>query len=161
LIRSFDNGDALIEGQQGVCLVLNFSIGTNDPAAAEVCLVKEGEKAYATAPGEYQRVDAFASVALSPEETAILDRVVAACQKKIAALSSEIAGFGAAQEFQNSLRRATDSNPFLQYQVAKAYLEGKGTKKDESLGLEWMNKAAKNGSGDAKSYLEKSQRNAP
>ncbi len=161
LIRSFEDGDALLEAQEGVCFVMNFSQGTNGPSVSEAWLIKEGEKAYATAPGEYQRVDAFTSVALSKEETAILNRVVATCQKKSAALAREIAGFGGELEFENSLRRATDSNPFLQYKVAKAYLEGKGTKKDETLGLEWMNKASKNGSGDAKSYLEGSGRKDP
>jgi TPR repeat protein len=42
----------------------------------------------------------------------------------------------------------------MEYLLAKAYLEGKGTGKDEKLGLLWMNKAAHDGSGDANSYLE-------
>jgi TPR repeat protein len=42
----------------------------------------------------------------------------------------------------------------LQYQIAKAYLDGKGTDKDEQQALEWMKRAAKNGSGDAAAYLE-------
>lgn len=161
LLRSFDNGDAIMEAQEGLGLVMNFSHSTNDPPASEAWLVKEGEKSFATAPGQYQRVDAFTSVALSKEETAVLSGVVAACSKKAAALAKEIAGFGARQQFENSVARATDSNPFLQYEVAKAYLEGKGTEKNEKLGLEWMNKAAKNGSGDAKSYLETSGRRVP
>jgi len=161
LVHSFENGDALIEGTDGICLVMNFSAGTNDPSASEAWLIKEGEKAYASAPGEYQRVDAFTSVALNSQETEVLERVVAACRRRSAVLSKEIAGVGAAQEFQNSVRRANDSNPFLQYQVAKAYLEGKGTKRDENLGLEWMNRAAKNGSGDAKAYLEKLEQKTP
>jgi TPR repeat protein len=161
LLRSFEDGDALLEAQDGVCLVMNFSGPTNDASGSEAWLIKEGEKSYATAPGEYQRVAAFTSVALSEEEKAVLNRVANACHKKAAALAREIAGFGDGQEFENSLRRASDSNPFLQYQVAKAYLEGKGTEKDEKLGLEWMTKAAKNGSGDARSYLEASGHKAP
>jgi TPR repeat protein len=33
-------------------------------------------------------------------------------------------------------------------------LEGKGTEKDEALGMVWMKKAANDGSGDATTYLE-------
>ena len=161
LLQSFENGDLVIEAKEGTCLVMNLSRGTNDPPLSEAWLIKEGEKAYATAPGEYQRLEAFTSVALSKEETAVLNRVVAVCQKKAAAFTRVIAGFGTGKEFENSLRRATDSNPSLQYEVAKAYLEGKGTQKDEKLGMEWMNKAASNGSGDAKSYLEASGHKAP
>ena len=42
----------------------------------------------------------------------------------------------------------------MEYLLAKSYLEGSGTAKDEKLGLEWMKRAAKNGSGDASAYLE-------
>jgi TPR repeat protein len=42
----------------------------------------------------------------------------------------------------------------MEYLLAKAYLEGRGTEKNEQVGLDWMNRAAKSGSGDAKSYLE-------
>jgi TPR repeat protein len=161
VLRSFPDGDAIIEAQGGLGLVMNCFCPTNSTNTSEAWLIKEGEKAYATAPGEYQRVDAFTRVELSPEETAVLNGVVAACQKRAAALSREIAGFGARQAFANSVLRATDSNPSLQYQIAKAYLEGKGTEKDEKLGLEWMNKAARNGSGDAKSYLEASGGKTP
>jgi TPR repeat protein len=162
LLRSLADGDALIEAQEVPCLVMNFSGGTNVPPGSEAWLIKEGEKAYATAPGEYQRVEAFTDVRLRKEETAVLNRVATACRKKAAALATELRGVGAAsQEFENSLRRATDNNPFLQYQVAKAYLEGKGTRKDETLGMQWMNKAAKNGSGDARSYLDSLGRKTP
>jgi TPR repeat protein len=43
----------------------------------------------------------------------------------------------------------------MQFLLGRAYLEGKGTGKDEKLGLDWIKRAARNGSGDAKSYLEK------
>ena len=42
----------------------------------------------------------------------------------------------------------------MEYLLAKAYLEGKGTDKNEDLGMVWMNKAAHDGSGDASRYLE-------
>jgi TPR repeat protein len=42
----------------------------------------------------------------------------------------------------------------MEYLLAKAFLEGTGTPKDEKLGLLWMNKAAHDGSGDASTYLE-------
>jgi len=58
------------------------------------------------------------------------------------------------QEFEDYKARANDSSPYLEYLLAKAYLEGRGTEKDERLGMEWMNRAAKNGSGDASSFLE-------
>ncbi len=57
--------------------------------------------------------------------------------------------------------RATDSNPYMQYLLAKAYLEGKGTERDEKLGMEWMRRAARSGSGDATAYLERSASKAP
>jgi len=162
VLRSLGDGDALIEAQEVTCLVMNFSQATNLPSASEAWLIKEGEKAYTTAPGEYQRIEAFTNVRLNKEETAVLNRVVTACQKKAAALAREISAFGAtSQEFEILVRRATDSNPFLQYQVAKAYLDGKGTRKDETLGMQWMNKAAKNGSGDAQSYLDSVGSKAP
>ena len=40
----------------------------------------------------------------------------------------------------------------MEYLLAKAFLEGTGTAKDEKLGLLWMNKAAHDGSGDASTY---------
>ena len=49
----------------------------------------------------------------------------------------------------------------MEYLFARCYLDGKGTEKDEKLGMEWMNRAAKSGSGDAISYLEKLGHKAP
>jgi len=94
---------------------------------------------------------------LSKEETAVLDQVVAALRKKAASLEQELARAKPAeesQEFQDLKARANDSNPYMQYLLARAYLEGKGTGKDEKLGLTWMRKAAQNGSGNATAYLD-------
>jgi TPR repeat protein len=49
----------------------------------------------------------------------------------------------------------------MEYLLARCYLDGKGTDKNEVVGMEWMNRAAKSGSGDAISYLEKLGRKAP
>ena len=84
----------------------------------------------------------------------LLNLVVAACQRKASALVAELAGSKAREEFEITKARATDSNPYMQYLLARCYLDGNGTPKDERLGLEWMNTAARNGSGDAKTYLE-------
>jgi len=154
VLQTLQEGDALIQDQDATYLVMNlFGQGT-EGTRTNLFLIKEGEKAFATAPGEYKRVEAFTSAALSKEETLALNRVVAAFQKRAAALAQELAGFKAKQEFEDSKIRASDNNPYLQDVVARCYLDGKGTPKDEKLGLQWMNKAARNGSGDARSYLD-------
>jgi TPR repeat protein len=115
--------------------------------------MKEGVKSY-SAGGGFKTFEAFADVALSKEETAVLNRVVAAFQKKAAALRQENSISKYKQEFEDCQARASDSSPYMEYLLAKAYLEGRGTEKDERLGMEWMTRAAKSGSGDASSYLE-------
>ena len=154
LVQSLPEGDALIEGAGGRYIVMDFGTDSARNARTNLYLIKEGERALSTAPGEYQRLEAFSSVALSKEETAVLNRVVTAFQHKAASLDRELTGFKAREEFEESKARATDSNPYLQYLVARCYLEGKGTPQDQKLGMEWMNKAAGNGSGDAKTYLQ-------
>ena len=153
--RKLEEGDALIQEGEASCLVMDFGRSAADGSQTNLYLIKEGERAFAGGPGQYRRVEAFANVGLSKEEIRILNQVVKAFQAKAAVLGRELAGFKARQEFEDSKARATDSNPYLQYLVARAYLEGTGTEKNESLGLEWMNKAARNGSGDAKAFLQK------
>jgi len=116
-------------------------------------LIREGVKSYSAGEG-FKTVEAFADVALSKQETAVLNLVVAAFQKEAAALGQRISTFKYGQEFEDYKARANDSSPYMEYMLAKAYLEGRGTEKNEQLGLEWMNRAAKSGSGDATSYLE-------
>jgi len=153
ILQSLGGGDALIQDDASICFVMNFGRGADDASCTNALLIKEGVKTY-SAGGGFKTVDAFANVALTKEETAVLNRVAAAFQKEAVALGQEIATSKARQEFEEYQARATDSSPYLEYLLAKAYLEGKGTEKDERLGMEWMNKAAKNGSGDASSYLE-------
>jgi TPR repeat protein len=160
VLQSFANGDALIQDDAATLFVMNFGGATAGASGTNALLIKEGTKTYASG-GAFKTVEAFTNVAPSPEETAVLNRVVAACQKEAAALTQQIAGPKAREEFEACKARATDSNPYMQFLLAKAYLEGKGTEKDEKLGLEWMRRAAKSGSGDATSYLETLGRKAP
>jgi len=152
--RRLEEGDALIQNGEASCLVMDFDRSVADASYTNLYLIKEGERAFASAPGEYRRVEAFANVGLNKNEILLLNQVVRAFQTKAAALGRELAGFKAHQEFEDSKARATDSNPYQQYLVARAYLDGTGTEKNEQLGLEWMNKAARNGSGDAIAFLQ-------
>jgi TPR repeat protein len=154
VVQSLEEGDVLIQDQDGTYVVMDFAHASAKAPPPNLYLIKEGERAFATKPGDYQRVEAFSSLALSAEETNILNRVVAAFQKKAAALARELAGFKAQREFADLKARATDNNPYIEYLLARCYLDGKGTQKDEKLGMEWMQKADMNGSGDAKSYLQ-------
>lgn len=160
VLTSPPQGDVLIQDDDSVYFVMNFGRGADDASGTNALLIKEGWKAYTEA-GSLKKVDAFADVALSAEETAVLNRVVAAFQKRAASLTQEIAAPKAKQEFEDCRLRATDSNPYMQFKLARCYLDGKGTDKDEELGLVWMKKAAKNGSGDATAYLEKLGRKVP
>ena len=123
-------------------------------------MVKEGVKTFSDG-GGFKAVEAFANVSLSKEEKAVLSRVAAALQQQAAALVQQVDAPKAREEFEACKARATDSNPYMQYLLAKCYLEGNGTDKNETLGMEWMAKAAKNGSGDAIAYMEKAGRKAP
>jgi TPR repeat protein len=153
LLQSLGGGDALIQDDASTYFVMNFGRGADDASCTNALLIKEGVKAY-SAGGAFKMVEAFSNVALSKEETAVLNRVAAAFQKEAAALGQEIANLKLKPEFEEYQARANDSSPYMEFLLAKAYLEGKGTDKNEQLGLEWMNRAAKNGSGDAQSYLD-------
>jgi hypothetical protein len=159
LLRSLPSGDALIKDDASTYFVMNFGRGADDAGGTNALLIREGVKSY-SAGGRFQTVEAFANVALSKEELAVLNRVAAAFQKEAAALGQEISNLKYGQEFEEYKARARDSSPYMEYLLAKAYLEGRGTEKDERLGMEWMNKAARNGSGDASSYLEALARKA-
>ena len=155
MIQSMDEGDALLKDEQGnAFLVMDLGRALTKGASTNLYLIKEGEKAFATKPGDYQKVQAFSNLALSAEETSVLNRIVAACQSKASALARELTGFKSQQEFADLKARATDNNPYMEYLLARCYLDGKGTDRDERLGMEWMQKAEKNGSGDAKTYLQ-------
>ena len=160
ILRSLASGDALIQDDASVYFVMNFGRGANDAAGTNALLIREGVKSYA-ADGGFKTVEAFADVALSTQETAVLSRIVSAFQKEAAALGQEISISKYREEFEGYKARASDSSPFMEYQMAKAYLEGWGTETNESLGLDWMNRAARNGSGDARTYLEGRGSKAP
>lgn len=160
VLQSLAEGDALLRDDQATYFVMDFGRGAEDASGTNALLIKEGVKSYSEG-GGFNTVEAFANVSLSREEKAVLARVAGAFQKQAASLVQEIASPKAAEEFEDCKARATDSNPYMEFLLAKCYLDGKGTDKDEKLGLEWMNKAAKSGSGDALSYLEKSGRKAP
>jgi len=160
LLQSRPGGDALIQDGGSVYFVMNFGRGADDAACTNALLIREGVKTYA-AGDRFRTVDAFANVSLSKEERAVLNRVAAAFQKRAAILGQELATFNDREAFEACKARATDSNPYMEYLLAMGYLEGKGTEKDERLGLDWMNRAAKSGSGDAQAYLQKLGRKTP
>jgi TPR repeat protein len=160
VLQSLAHGDALIQDAAATYFVMNFGRGADDAAGTNLCLIKEGVKSYSDG-GGFKTVAAFENVSLSPEETAVLTRVAAAFQGQAAGLAREIDAPKAREEFEDCKARATDSNPYMEYLLARCYLDGKGTDKNETLGMQWMNRAAKSGSGDAISYLEKSGHKAP
>jgi TPR repeat protein len=155
VLQSLEEGDVLIQDGQEILLLMGSGGHGVTETNTALPLVKEGERSFAASSNEFQRVEAFSRADLGKEEVAVLNRAVAAFQAKDLALAQELANFKAKQEFEDSKARATDNNPYLQYVVARSYLEGKGVQKDDRLGLEWMTRAANNGSGDAKTYLEK------
>jgi TPR repeat protein len=160
ILQSLPSGDALIQADAATYFVMNFGRGADDASGTNALLIREGVKSY-SAGGGFKTVEAFADVALSKQETTVLNRVVAAFQKEAAALGQEISISKYRQEFEDYQAKASDSSPYFEYLLAKAYLEGRGTEKNEQLGLDWMNRAAKGGSGDARSYLEALGRKAP
>jgi hypothetical protein len=160
VLRSLAPGDALLQDDSATYFVMNFGRGENDASGTTAFLIKEGMKTYADG-SRFNTVEAFANVSLSKEEQAVLTRVAAAFQRQATALVQKIDAPKAKEEFESCEARATDANPYMEYLLARCYLEGKGTDKNEALGMEWMYKAAKSGSGDAISYLEKLGRKAP
>jgi hypothetical protein len=153
VIRSLPSGDALIQDDKAFYFVMDFGRGADDASHTNALLIKEGMKTYSEG-GGFKTVEAFTNVALSKNETAVFNCVLAAFQKEASALTQQISNSKYGQEFEDYKARANDSSPYFEYMLAKAYLEGRGTEKDEALGLEWMKRAAKSGSGDATSYLE-------
>jgi TPR repeat protein len=159
LLQALPHGDALIQDAEATYFVMDFGRGADDAAGTNLCLIKEGVKSYSDG-GGFKTVAAFENVSLSAEEKAVLTRVAAAFRRQAPAFAQEIVDPKAQEEFEDCKARATDSNPYMEYLLARCYLDGKGTDKDEKVGMEWMNRAAKSGSGDAISYLEKLGRKA-
>ena len=160
VLQSLAHGDALIQDAEATYFVMNFGRGADDAAGTNLCLIKEGVKSYSDG-GGFKAVAAFENVSLSAEEQTVLSRVAAAFQRQAAGLARGIDTPKAREEFEDCKARATDSNPYMEFLLARCYLEGKGTDKNETVGMEWMNRAAKSGSGDAISYLEKLGHKAP
>jgi TPR repeat protein len=160
VVQSSTNGDALIEDGQSTLFVMNFGRAAADASRTNALLIREGTKTY-SAGGAFQTVDAFENVGLSQEETAVLNRVAATCRREAASLGRRTTSAQDKAEFEARRARATDSNPYMEYLLAKAYLDGMGTERDEKLGMEWMRRAAKSGSGDAVAYLKAREDKAP
>ncbi len=160
VLRSLPQGDALIQDGEATYFVMDFGRGADDGSGTNAFLIKEGMKTYADG-GRFKTVEAFANAALSREEQTVLSRVSASFQRLAADLAHAIESPKAKEDFEACKARATDSNPYMEYLLARCYLDGKGTDKNEALGMEWMNKAAKSGSGDAIAYLERLGRKAP
>lgn len=149
------DGDAVLRADGQRLFVLNFGRGTQDAFHTNAFLIKEGTKSFMSDKGDLERLEAFSNAALTGEEQKILRAASAAFRNAAAALGEAPATPQQRQEFELLVARATDESPSRQYEVAKAYLEGIGTEKDESTGMQWMRKAAANGSGEAQAFLEK------
>ncbi len=159
VFKSLPHQDAYIQVGQSIYFVMGLGRSPDDAFRTNALLVKEGTKTFTTDADVRKTVEAFSNVALSGAEKAALAKAVAAFQKKSAALLGQTAGLKDSQEFQDLKLKARPSSPSMEYLLAKAYLEGKGTAKDEQLGMIWMNKAANDGSGEAAAYLERLKKN--
>lgn len=160
MLRSLSEHDALLQDDSATYFVMDFGRGANDASGTNALLIKEGIKTYADG-GVFKTVAAFTSVSLSKEEEAVLGRVAAAFQKQAVPTAQKVDAPKANEEFEACKARASDANPYMEYLLAKCYLDGRGTEKDEALGMDWMRRAARSGSGDAIAYLEKATGKAP
>ena len=157
VIQLLSEGDALVAADGVTNFVMDFGRAANDTLRTNVVLVKEGSKTLTLPAGERLTLDAFTDAGLSKEEIAVLTKVAREFAAKAAALEPLTSTQQAQEDFENYLARAKDSSPYMEYKLARCYLEGHGTPKNQDLGLGWMKRAAQNGSGDARAYLEKSQ----
>lgn len=171
VLQSFPDepGDVVIESHGAIGYVMGFGRGTADAGRTNAVLIREGMKTYTTETKERRTVDAYTNVALTRAEIAVLNRAATAFQQKAQTLTLPASvvqrqapppvwqpgGSDARQQFENYKARATEASPHIEFQLALAYLEGRGTAQNEKLGLQWMQKAAEDGSGDATAYLEK------
>jgi len=139
---------------------MDFGRGADDASGTNALLIKEGVKSFSEGT-DFRTVEAFSNASLSKEEKAVLTRVSTTFLTQALSLAQPSDSQKAVQDFEDCKARAKDTNPYMEYLLATCYLQGKGTDKDEKLGLEWMNRAARSGSGDAISYLEKSGHKTP
>jgi len=176
--RTSTGGDAILNADGSNCFVVEFGRAMSDFYGTNALLVRLGTKAFKAPAGNYLTLEAFANAGLSREEIEVFQRVAKACASEAAALASgqlpvtapAASELGRApdstlsslkEEFEIHQRRARDDSPYMQYLLAKDYLEGLGTAKDEKLGWEWMRRAAANGAGDARAYLQAHQAKRP
>ncbi len=141
--------------------VTEYRRSAEDATHTNACLLYEGTKTYKTLAGGSKTVDAFTSVCLSQEETALLNKAVAAFKRESARLGNQITTVKAGEEFAEHKAKASDSAPAFQFLLARDYLEGRGTSKDAKTGMELLKRAAENGSGEAKKLLEQLQSAKP
>jgi hypothetical protein len=135
--------------------------------AAETAALEEAAAAFqrkAEAVGQEEHIALRRAVAARSEPAALGEATFQARRETVEPSGSESKPAAVAQappakpkaeqEFADLKARAKENSPFTEYLLARAYLDGKGTAKDERLGMVWMNKAADDGSGDASTYLE-------
>jgi hypothetical protein len=155
---TFKKDEALIRVADHIYLATRWGHVPEDSSGANVCLMETGgTRRYANDAG-FQTVAVVVSVGLNKAERAVLTQAAATFQKVAQTLTVPLKLEGepdkARQVFNDYLAMASDNNPHLQFLVGKCYLEGSGTPKNEKLGLDWVTKAANNGSGEARSYLD-------
>jgi hypothetical protein len=170
VVQTFPGGDVMLSDGGDPCFVMGFGRAAADAFHTNAVLVREGTKSFKYFAGEYVQMEAFTDAGLSLDEIAVLRKAVNAFMAEAAspAITNTVLARGtvkpaapsqkplpssAEDEFLLHKMRARDESPYMQFLLAK-YLQGLGTSKDEKLGLEWMQRAAANGSGDAKAYLE-------
>jgi len=161
LLQTLRDGDALLQEGKYIYFVMDYGRAADDAFRTNCVLVKEGTKTYRTVAGASKTVEAFTDAGLNQEEIEVLNRVVAGLRQKSASLGQALAGYRAKQAFEQHRSLAAESNPYMEFRLASDYLAGTGTPRNEALGLEWMAKAAKHGSGDAEAYLEKLKARQP
>jgi len=174
VVQTFPGGDAMLSDGGDKCFVMGFGRAADDAFHTNAVLVREGTKSFRSFGEHYVQMEAFTDAGLSREDIAVLQKAAIAFKAKAAspkpanAVLSRVTMKPAApsrdplpsaidDDFLAHKMRARDDSPHIQFLLAKDYLQGLGTPKDEKLGLEWMQRAAANGSGDAKAYLEKAK----
>ncbi len=174
VVQTFPGGDVMLSDGGDKCFVMGFGRAADDAYHTNAVLVREGTKSFKYSAQEYVQTEAFTNAGLSREELASLRKAARAFTAEAAsptrtkavpprlsmnpsAPPPEPLPSTAADEFLMHKMRARDDSPYLQFLLANDYLQGLGTARDEKLGLEWMQRAAANGSGDAKAYLDKAK----
>ena len=176
VVQTFPGGDVMLSDGGDPCFVMGFGRAADNAFHTNAVLVREGTKSFKYHAEEYVQMEAFTDAGLNLDEIAVLRKAVNAFMAEAAspAITNIILARGAVKpkppsqkpllsaaedEFLLHKMRARDESPYMQFLLAKDYLQGIGTPKDEKLGLEWMQRAAANGSGDAKAYLENAKPN--